>query len=269
MTPPRHKRRSPATATRGPITYFAERSVVLVAVTPFARVKLCRLEFGKDGSIYAMFPYLDRKTGIVSVVANQPNAKGPVTYSLKEGGVEVPFDVKFSHHASGIAQFSKSGTNTTLPRTNAFPLASGEGVVFRLFVFNLRGFKWFDHPNDRDLNIALDFTRAHPEGVGIIAEWVCIDSIVNRSVERHGPSANAVDPKTGAALPMMYIGQHKQSPMQDHVLVVRSESAPLAQGADVPLMVFSGGYERPSSDGAGNHLSFLYPVTRKPVHNAE
>lgn len=102
-----------AVVTDGRLSYFAARNTVLIVQTPLGTVKICRLAFGRDGSIYVSFPYCREKAGILNAINR--STVGLETIDLGEGGVRVSTDVKFSHHASGVVQFSKTGEVTVSP----------------------------------------------------------------------------------------------------------------------------------------------------------
>lgn len=251
------------TLTRGPLTYFAAPSIVLALRTPFARVKLCRVGFGGDGSIYVMFPYLNRKNGILSDLALPESGPGPVTYNLAANGIEVDQDVKFSHHASGVALFSKTGMSQKLPRRQSFPLSDGTGIIFWLFAYRFSGFTWFEKQKKKDTAVFYQFADKHPSGIKLEAEWVPISSITSKSIHRNGPVGTALNVRNGTSKSAVYFGQPPGSPFPDHVLVITAHEQEAPDGADSPTMVFVGGFDdirhAPRSSGC---LSFLYPSGR-------
>jgi hypothetical protein len=260
-----NKRRIPL-KTRGPLTYYAARDFMLAARTPFAQVKLCRLRFGTDGSIYVMFPYLDRKIGIVSELdlTRETKSEQGFTYDLGATGIDVDQDVKFSHHTSGQVVFSKTGLQQPLPRRESFPLATGSGAVFHFFAYRLKGFEWFKKVKREDVVVYLNFPKKHPLGLKIEATWVPIDHIVGRSLDRHGPFGIAVNAQTRTETPIVYIGQPDDCAMREHVLVVTAKEQEVPDGADTPTMIFLGGFDDvtdrpPRTSGC---LAFLYPSAR-------
>lgn len=134
---------------------------MLAIISPFARVKLCRLTFGSDGSLYVQFPYFGNKTGVVSELQLNQREGEEVPYDLGASGIDVLTDVKYSHHASGIVQFSKENQGF-LPRRRSFCLKDGTGVLFMFFVYQLKGFRWVDEIKKKDLILPLRFIDRHP-----------------------------------------------------------------------------------------------------------
>jgi hypothetical protein len=243
---------------------------VLFVSSPFARVKLCRLKFGKDGSLYVSFPYLREKRGLLSVLADpDPPTTGPVTYNLSQNGVVVPVDVKFSQHTSGQVGFSLTGLSQRLPRAQGFALADGAGPVFQLHVHFLSGFVWLDEVKSRDICVGFDFPDRHPFGLRIEAHWWLKSTVAantqgdgaERNLIPPGPRVQALDRRTGAPRYFLFIGQPKDCPLRDHILAVAIEPVPAPTGVDTAGMIFLGGFTTDVSSGRSSALAFLYPYT--------
>lgn len=124
---------------QGRLLYMAAPSSTVIAATPFGHFKLFKVTFGRDGSIYVPFPYLDTKRGVLSE-ADPETEPDPRTLNLRRNGLVVEYDVKFSHHTSGWVQFSKTGERGLLPRRRSFPLDGPIGIVFDFRLYWLRGF---------------------------------------------------------------------------------------------------------------------------------
>lgn len=259
----------------GRLRYYAAADTVLAVVTPLARVKLCRISFGKDGSIYVAFPYLKKKRGLISRVTSPPAAM-PIVYDLVPSGREVSTDVKFSHHASGIAQFSKTGSVAGSLRCHSFPLAAAEGRLFALHCYWLGGFLWLDTPRRRDLLLPFRFKLEHPFGVILEGAWASRKGIVDNSMamagsvgEHVGPVTEMIDRGTGQGANVVFLGQPPASPLQDHVIILSIRPVTIPDGADVPMMVFFGGAGLidGATDGerrSSGHLIFMYPTGDGP-----
>lgn len=263
-----------ATSSDSGVSYFRGADVVLCVRSPLARVKLCRLKFGRDGSIYVSFPYLREKRGILSVLRDALGSTGRRTYDLRSAGVVVPVDVKFSHHASGVAGFSLTGLDKRLPRRAGFPLATGTGPVFQLHAHLLSGFTWLEErkTKKRDLVLGFDFTNRHPFAVRIEAHWWQKSVVAANTFggggeatsRGPGPRVEAFDKKTGRPRYFLFLGQPADHPLQDHVLAVTIEPIPVPSGTSTPGMVFIGGFER-QEDGDTTALAFMYPYTGADV----
>jgi hypothetical protein len=162
----------PAIITEGPLRYFAAENTVVFVQTPLVRVKVCRIIFGqKDGSIYVYFPYLVAKEGLLSEVYVPPNRDRPVTLDLREHGKHVTTDVKFAHHTSGTAHFSKTGWASGLPERKSFPLQSSMGSIFEVSIFWRHGLTDLDQIKGRDAHIGFRFDDRSVHSVLVRAEW--------------------------------------------------------------------------------------------------
>src|SRR4051812_42730817 len=92
----------------GQLAFHSASDFVLLLTSRGEARKIARISFGRDGSIYFQFPYCTKKEGwIGELPASAPGTQ--VTYRLADHGNFVGTDVKFSHHRSGVALFSKTG----------------------------------------------------------------------------------------------------------------------------------------------------------------
>ena len=249
----------------GPLRYHAAADTTVYAVTLKGRYKLFRILFGKDGSIYIPFPYLDTKRGVLSAVdpAIQPN---PKKLDLKRDGVVVTEDVKFSHHTSGIVQFSKSGGQDLLPRRRSFRLDGPIGRIFDLHVYWMHGFKQLAlKKNKRTLLLPFDLRDKERTSLRISGEWRRKRDIVDNLEPGGrwlGPRVSAVERKTGRERHFLLLGQPSSRPLIDHVLMLSAEDVQHADGAVSPTMIFMGGWDHHEGTppATPKMLSFMYPV---------
>ena len=151
-----------AIVTEGNLSYYCAQSTVVSVRTSLAELKLCRIRFGSDGSIYVPFPYLKRKRGVLSEIIDQPPPEGPFTYDLGKKGVVVDYDAKFSHHTSGVVRFSRTGATDAWPRRKSFPLGSEIGRVFQVQVDGLSGLEWVTKIQAKELPLVFSFPYDHP-----------------------------------------------------------------------------------------------------------
>lgn len=253
-----------ATVCDNGVRYFAARNIVLGVRSPLARVKLLRIAFGTDGSIYVSFPYMKEKRGLVSRLTNPSSSTRGFTYSLTEQGVSVPVDLKFAHHASGRVHFSRDGFKARLPRGDSFALASGAGEIFQLHIQWLHGFAWLDEPKSKDLYVGFTFSQQHPFALRVVAEWVpkaiVSANAVGASGDPPGPRVEAIHKATGKPRYLIFLGQPAGSPLAEHVLALNVEPVPIPEGADTPGMIF---LARPP----GGELAFIYPYTGPDCDN--
>lgn len=260
----------PSVIQEGPLRYYAAADTTVLAVTPLGKFKLFRIIFGKDGSIYLPFPYLDTKRGQLSEVdpAIEPD---PKTINLKRNGVEVTEDVKFSHHTSGIVQFSKTGGQDLLPRRQSFRLDGPIGKVFDLHVYWLHGFDQVKPKKARGtFLLPFQLLDRHPTSLHVWAEWRRKKDITDNLEPGGtwlGPGVSAIARQSGKEVRFLLLGQPSSRPLRDHVLMLSVEEVVHADGADVPTMIFLGGYDHHEGAAPASQkmLAFMYPVGGGPV----
>ena len=253
------------------LRYFATSETVIVMRTPIATFKVARVTFGKDGSIYVQFPYCIEKTGIVAELSTASATPAERTYRLGDVGEFVDTDVKFSHHLSGIAQFSKGGLHAKLPRRQSFPLDGPIGHLFRLQVMWLDRFEVLKNPKNGVAYLGFDFPEEHPTSVVVLGEWRRKVDIVNNIDDPKGiagPATQIQERATGAIRSVYFVGQPASLPLRDHVLMISGGAVDLPQGAQRSGMVFLGGWDPHEVKHTGavgpasDCLTFMYPATR-------
>ncbi len=253
----------------GPLRYYAARHTTVLAATPLGQFKLFQIAFGKDGSIYLPFPYLETKRGLLSEV--DPSIEpDPKTISLRRNGIDVTTDVKFSHHTSGIVQFSKTGGQDLLPRRQSFRLDGPIGKIFDLHVYWLHGFTQFD-PEKAGKTFLLPFQLPdeHRTSLHVWAEWRRKKDIIDNLEPGGtwlGPGVSAITRATGTEVRFLLLGQPEGFPLRDHVLMLSVEEVVHADGADIPTMIFLGGYDQHEGAAPATQrmLAFMYPVGDGP-----
>ena len=248
----------------GGLVYMAAASSTVIAATPYGHFKLFKVTFGKDGSIYVPFPYLDTKRGVLSE-ADPDTEPNPTTLSLRRNGVVVEYDVKFAHHRSGWVHFSKTGEQELLPRRRAFALNGPIGIIFDFRLYWLRG---FDSPDPRktprDLPLVLTFAK-HPTSIRVWGEWRRKKGILENTESPEavvGPAGIVTRRADGTNLPFILLGQPPGYPLQDHLLMISAEEIPHASGADSPTAIFLGGWDEheEKKPATPRMLVFMYPI---------
>lgn len=247
----------------GRLRFYVAPEFTIVARTPFGAFKLFKITFGRDGSIYVPFPYMDKKRGILAE-ADPASESDPRTLNLRRNGTIVDYDVKFSHHTSGVVQFSKSGEPAHLPRRQSFPLTAPFGRLFEFRLYGLRGFAKFDgKAAKRALAVPFFFPDRHPTALLVAVEWRRKADILNNSTGNElGPLVNMVRRGNGAFSSGLLLGQPTSSPLQEHVLLVSAGEILHADGADHPTSVFLGGWDahEETAPSSARMLVFLYPI---------
>lgn len=247
--------------------YEAERCTLLCCTAFGAQAQLAVVIFNKkDGSVHVDFPYFIQEEGILAEFPPTPKSDGPVTYAFGKLGTRVKEPVKYSHHLSGIASFSKSGKldPLTCPRRQSFRLDGTQGRLFMMHAFWLSGFKQFRKPSKGRTYLAFDFKDSHPHGVAFEAKWMSkawIRDRISSPSGTAGPENVIVDRNTGAEQLVLFLGQPETHPLRDHLLQLEVRAVPLPTGADQPGMNFLGGWDNPTKPDerlASGSIGFMY-----------
>lgn len=255
--------------TEGRLNYIASHNTVIIVSSGAGEVKAFRIIFGSDGSIYVPFSYFESKSGILTEIDIPEIIEDINHYELPVSGVQVTYDVKFSHHTSGIVTFSKTGKKEILPRRFSFPLKHNIGHIFKLYVYGLSSFDYVGALKRRDYPVVFDYQNRYPRGVLLRAEWRRKKDIIDNSDQNKpiGPTSTAIRRSTGKQHKVVFIGQPHPQAVQDKLLMVTSEEIDFIKGVDQPTTIFIGGFDRhegkingeiPRIKGA---LAFIYPPT--------
>ena len=161
--------------------FVAPRAVVVAERFESAH-SLCDIQWGSDGSVYLLFPYLQDVPGIVSRASLQNGHAGSHTITLAETARTTSNVVKLSHHRSGIAQLSQSGRTTSEIRVSSLPLDGGNGRIFEVTAFNPLEYpttSLADRPLER-VHLRTMFSRGMPPAVSVVALWFRCDELAQR-----------------------------------------------------------------------------------------
>ena len=253
-----------AIVTEGRLSYFAAKDTVLCLVTPLGEFKICRIRFGRDGSIYVSFPYCREKHGILNTVDRVAGVSQAINLSV--GGKRVRADVKFSHHTSGIAQFSKTSSwLRSGPRNQSFRLDGPIGHLFDLHLFWPAGFDLLKKKRKKDLYLALGLSENRPAFL-FTAQWRRKSDILANTRPPDGtvpPTTEVQHRESGHKGVVYFLGQPGGYPLDDHLLMISGGPIDLPDGTDRTGMVFMGGWDHHAEgeavSGATRGLVFMYP----------
>jgi hypothetical protein len=121
--------------------YLAERYVIAVRTTSGSRKLFQIVPSKNDGSLYITFPYYRHGGGQMGEVQLAANKAYPSALTVGDGFSVSTHYVKYSHHPSGLAQFSLSGKVKSSVRKISVPLSDASG---HLFTFMVKGLDKFD-----------------------------------------------------------------------------------------------------------------------------
>lgn len=224
--------------------------------------RLAKVMFGKDGSLYVMFPGFRNYPGIAShlVMPATPEGHGSRDYRLSDNGRVTSHMVKYSHHPDGRAHFSQDGKVVTTIRRDAAPLAAQSGHLFSIQIQNLEA-----------LSVA---TATRPEMIRIAAPD---EAFALKLVGWRFPEANfRALPPVGTDVPVLIDlgGSQKPAairgaplgvPMSDRVIIVTCELTPRLTSDQDDNLIFVGGFD--VTEVALNHrtesgfLAMAYPCS--------
>jgi len=133
------------TPTQGLPGCSAERYVIAVKGGPWSR-KLCQIICtAKDGSIYVAFPYASLAPGTLGVMTMKSGMRYPATLNVGHDFPATTHVVKYTHHASGRANFSLDGKVYTRVHRQAVPLSQADGHLFTVMLQGLDRFDTLAH----------------------------------------------------------------------------------------------------------------------------
>ena len=135
----------PTIEAHGTLRFYSAASITVTAGDARSEHKICQIAFSRrDGSIFASFPYLSGKRGLLSVAVFPPGHTGKVEASFGEAARSTSHLVKYSHHPDGKAHFSQDGLIRNEVRRQSFRLDGPIGYVFQLHAYRPRAFASHD-----------------------------------------------------------------------------------------------------------------------------
>jgi hypothetical protein len=144
------------------------RAFNIIAASRGRLHKLLKLQFGSDGSIYAMIPQFSHSDGIVARVNLTRGLSYPTDVQLPQFGKVTSHIVKYSHHPDGRAHFSQDGRVLTEIKRSAAPLDVQRGHLFTMQVEPLSALP-APRANDKSFQLNVDFVPDAPRAVKLVA----------------------------------------------------------------------------------------------------
>lgn len=232
--------------------------------------QLCQMGFARDGSFHIAWPYLPVHDGIVAEVTfPKHGSPGPVTLNLTEKGRFTSQLVKFSHHTSGIAQFSLTGGARGDVRRTSFRLNGPLGHLFQIQCQQPTAFKALSRLKSKRLYLAFYAPNLGEADFLLAGDWTRKRAILENTVGpgNVGPLALHKNRHTGAQGPMFFWSPPLESPLEPHMLAIVGGAVPRPQGAVEPGIVLLGGFDehevQPGEDRQSRvraGLVAMYPV---------
>jgi hypothetical protein len=243
---------------------FLSEHIVVTVQADGHRHKIFQLMFGKDGSMYASFPYFAHTNGLLAEVTVHGPPGSVSQIDLANTGKVASHLVKYSHHPDGEAHFSQHGKVFTAIRRRSVPLNEQDGHLFTIFIQGLRAYESVGTTKERKTSnkrttLTFEVRDRFPKAIRIIGRWYWIEDLhVDPRPPTFGPQVDAVE-ADGIGHKAFIVGNPHD---KKHVLVLTCIPQPPI-GPDRELMMFLGGFDPPSTIAnprkPTSFLSFLYP----------
>jgi hypothetical protein len=133
----------PATDSNGGINAPLSKEHVIVANVRGDRRLLFKVWFGSQGDLYVALPYFTPANAILGRYPLPGNGQSTTQVDMRVEGYVTSRTIKYSHHVSGIAQFSGASNEKVRSevRTQSVPLADAEGHLFTVHVKGIAKFE--------------------------------------------------------------------------------------------------------------------------------
>jgi hypothetical protein len=254
----------------GPLRYLAAREAVVCVGSYDNEYEVCMLVLGRDGSIYLSCPKFPHSDGVViEAKFAVPNGLSQ-TVDFRDHGYVTTHKVKYSHHASGVVQFSGTGKVSNEVRRRSFVLRESMGRLFQLSAYWPSGFQMLERRIHKNrVYLRNKFPRSLPSGIVISAEWRRKHEVaaqIRPIGSTTGPLSLVQEVATGTIDATWLLGAPEGFGIDTHVLMVRCFAVAVPPGITDPTVVFLGGWDPHETSGLGQRveqtgcLAFMYPV---------
>lgn len=232
--------------TIGRLRVIAAQSATITVATRARHFQVCQVAFDKNGSILVQCPYFPGRKGILASPSQDPEAEGPVTYDLTEGGKLTSHLVKLSHHPDGNIHFSQDGKILTAVRRRTFPLPTTIGLVFQLYIYYPEKFKEATKAKKGRAYLPFDFAERLPQAITVFAEWRrrrAMEANLDPPNGVTGPVAEIINRKTGVTSTVFFLMQPNGFALRDYLLIVGVEPTLPLPNVTEPTMILMGGFD--------------------------
>jgi hypothetical protein len=248
--------------------YSAPKYVVSVRTKRDSRKIFQVISAKNDGSVYITFPYYRADGGQMGEVCLDANRTYPSDLIVGDDFSVSTHFVKYSHHPSGLAQFSLTGKVRSTVRRPAAPLGAVNGHFFTLMVKGLSHFeirteeeKQFSRKRglvefglDCDLNQSLKFMGYYYSERELAARAVYGDKT---------PWIAAVTPD-GRKIMSIGLATNYTHQGERTYLMLTGERVPSVTESQDVFLSFMGGFDPPEiafdPGRATSFLMFIYPA---------
>jgi hypothetical protein len=216
-------------------------SANIVANTGGVAHKVLKVQFQKDGSIFAFIPQFARSDGIVARVQLASGLSYPTSIQLPEFGKVTTHIVKFSHHPDGRAHFSQDGKVLTAVKRHAAPLSTQKGHLFTLQVEPLSALPR-PRASDRTFTLTVNFVPDTPRALKVVAIRQPASNVrVHGNFD--GSSTPVVMEIDGELRQCFVIAPPEGHEFDSHTLILAVTEAPFVSTNSDPSLIFLGGFD--------------------------
>jgi len=247
--------------------YIAERYVIAVRTTSGSRKLFQIVPSKSDGSLYITFPYYKHGGGQMGEVQLAANETYPSGLTVGDGFSVSTHYVKYSHHPSGLAQFSLSGKVRSSVRKASVPLSDASG---HLFTFMVQGLDKFDvkEPEEKGklkrglVEFGLDCDES--QSLKFVGHYYSERELAARTTFNSDmPWMLAVKPDGSRVMALALATTYFHNGERRYLMLSAERVQQITKSQEV-FMCFMGGFDPP--DVAFNHsvpstfLMFIYPI---------
>jgi len=261
----------------------AENRIPTINITPFEsksytiRIgksgewhKVCKVVYAKDGSVFISFPYYRDSKGLLSACRHKV---GETTVSLREQGKVTSHRVKFTHHASGIAQFSQTFKIWSTVRKKSCPLPLLNGHLATIKFQGVQEFELdanaVDSPplsqKEQILNMRLGDGDWGAKAYHISFHYYDAKFLASHfDGEKIGPTIRTQDPQGKINFGWLITAPERYKSHYMYFILILIEEIPLLSPREEPGLTFTGGFDTPEQRAANNgdseFLALMYPT---------
>jgi hypothetical protein len=223
----------------------------------------------RDGSFHVVFPSFDAVAGLIAE-CTMPAGPPPTEVSLTQRGRVTQHLVKYSHHESGIVQFSQTGKIRSEVRRRGSPLAGFEGHLWTTQIQGVGSLRLSTRPritpiDQRNQTITFDFQYPTNDAYKLTAFVYPGDRLGDRlGPDTRGPQVAAVS-LDGTSRPAFLLAAPVGWKAEKRAIVLTCEAIPPLTSEPGSHLTFIGGFDGPSIvDDLSASTSFLalsYPCS--------
>jgi len=247
----------------------AERYVIAVRTTSNTRKLFQIVPSKSDGSLYITFPYYRRGGGQMGEALLEANETYPSGLTVGDDFSVSTHYVKYSHHPSGLAQFSLSGKVRSSVRKASVPLSNASGHIF---TFMVQGLGKFDVRKPEEsgklkrglVEFGLDCDLS--QSLKFVGHYFSERELASRAAFNSGrdtPWTLAVTPD-GRSLMSSALATSYFHNGERRYLMLTAERVPQITESQEVFMSFMGGFDPPNVVNdpkvPTSFLMFIYPI---------